>query len=109
MNDLDYTLLSKEDLQRVLKEKDKAIFALVAEGHEKDKIIKNLRFYVEDLDRKKLVFLNRILELRTSLNAHKDCHRQEIALLEDEVETRDEEIKELEEKLRILKENRRNL
>lgn len=102
MNDLDLTLLSKDELLKLIKEKNNSIFSLAAEGYEKDVQIQSLRIYIEELDRKRLLYFNRMLELRNSLNEYKDLHAQETHFLQEEITARDEQLKELEEQLEML-------
>jgi len=103
MNHLDIEQLPREELLKLYKEKEKALFTLITEAHEKDTLIQNLRIYTEELNRKKLEILDRLLEVRGLLNSHKDYHKQEISFMEEEITVRDEKIAELEEQLKMNK------
>lgn len=103
MSDLILLQKSKVELIELLKEKDEAWHARTIEGHEKDKLIQNLRIYIEELQRKKLELLDRVLEQRKSLNLRQDIWEQDSHFMQEEIDARENHINKLEKELRSLR------
>lgn len=103
MSDLTLLMMSKVELIEIIKSKDEAWHARTIEGHEKDKLIQNLRIFIEELQRKKLELLDRIIEQRKSLNLRQDIWKQDTHFLQEEIDCRENHINKLENELRSLR------